>query len=514
MSMGYLMNEIEQGKKGLSRIINDSKYLELIDRFQVNEDVRERIRKASFSDLPTFYSKKNGIWPSSQNVSGLVINADEIVIKWFLLLDGVSSSMEQLSRRFLAQIDDRFLMRLSIDPYQFLRQFDLYEMTDKGIATLVDDFIDVYGLLKRYFLQQYNGSIHHREHLCQTVSLFTLSAGYNLESFPATLLQVNPSMPFIFASSRYISMMTGKDETEVLNEVIKENGAEKCFDELLMMKRKKDVRDSLEKEKRDVEFQLSRIKERIRRHDTEIDVLADSFGMNLPDCEVQNRIIKCNDPEHWEILCKLESIARKELSIMDKVHETGLPIPYCDLINKEYRIIISEKEVPHIKTVEDLIDTIIAHKRFIERFKEAVKNGSQLDIVREDDPYDLDVRIKEIEFSHHCYVNRDNIYSLDDLLKYVIEQYAFEQYAEEKPSLLKYILRDLIIGLTEYLGLSPGDVSLESYIMNDLGADSLDTIQMQMEAEKRYGISIPDKDAAGIQTVRDFYNLICEKLSL
>ena len=425
----YSENEIEKGKKGLSRIINDPKYLELIDRFQVNEDVRERIRKTSFSSRPTFTSKVHDIWPGSRNVVEMVIDADEIVIKWFLLLDSVSSSWEQFDSRILQQLDDKVLKRFNIDRYRHFGQFDLSGMTDKEMVTLVDDVIDVEKYPPRAYNKNYWDWEEFRwvenfrewEHFRQTVSLYTLSAGYDLERFPDALLEVIPSLPFIFASSRYISIMTGRDETEVFNEIIHEYGVERFFDEIPIMIKENDVRESLIREKIKVESELSRIKERIRHQDTKMDILADSFGMNLPECEVQDRISKCNDAEHWTILGRLESVVGKELSILDEISKTGLPNPYRDLMNKEFGVFISEKEVPHIKTVENLIDTIIAHKRFIEQFKDAVTNGSKLDLLQENDPYDLVVRVIEIERSRHCTV-RGNISSLDDLKQNVIVQ--------------------------------------------------------------------------------------------
>lgn len=509
----HYSEEIEKGRKGLSRIINDPKYLELIDRFQVNEDVRERIRKTSFSSRSTFSSKVHDIWPSSRNVVEMVIDADEIVIKWFLLLDSVSSSWEQFYSRVLQQLDDRVLKRFNIDRYRYYGQFDLSEMTDKEMVTLVDDVIDVERFPPRAYNKNYwdweefrwMENFHEWEQFRQTVSLYTLSAGYDLERFPDALLEVIPSIPFIFASSRFISIMTGRDETEVLNEIIQENGVERFFDEIPIMKKENDVRESLIREKIKVENELSRIKERIRHQDTKMDILADSFGMNLPEYEVQDRISKCNDTEHWTILGRLESVVGKDLSILDEIGKTGLPNPYRDLMNKEFGVFISEKEVPNIKTIENLIDTIIAHKRFIEQFKDAVTNGSKLDLLQENDPYDLDVRIKEIERSHHCSVDRYSICSLDDLKQYVQNVILKEERIKHE------YLEDLIDFLTENLVLERGEVTLDRDIITDL--DPLSWVELFFGVEDRYGIKISDGESMAIHTVRDLFNLIYEKLS-
>ena len=57
--------------------------------------------------------------------------------------------------------------------------------------------------------------------------------------------------------------------------------------------------------------------------------------------------------------------------------------------------------------------------------------------------------------------------------------------------------------IVERLGVDESDVTLESSFTNDLGADSLDTVELIMELEKEFNISIPDEQAEQIQTVGD-----------
>ena len=47
----------------------------------------------------------------------------------------------------------------------------------------------------------------------------------------------------------------------------------------------------------------------------------------------------------------------------------------------------------------------------------------------------------------------------------------------------------------------PENVAMETSFVNDLGADSLDTVELVMELEEEFGLTIPDEDAANIQTV-------------
>ena len=57
--------------------------------------------------------------------------------------------------------------------------------------------------------------------------------------------------------------------------------------------------------------------------------------------------------------------------------------------------------------------------------------------------------------------------------------------------------------IVDKLGVDEKDVTPEASFANDLGADSLDTVELIMELEKEFGITIPDSDAEKIQTVGD-----------
>ena len=58
-----------------------------------------------------------------------------------------------------------------------------------------------------------------------------------------------------------------------------------------------------------------------------------------------------------------------------------------------------------------------------------------------------------------------------------------------------------IIG--EQLGKDEADIKLESNFVDDLEADSLDTVELVMALEEEFGIDIPDDDAEKMQTVGD-----------
>jgi acyl carrier protein len=61
------------------------------------------------------------------------------------------------------------------------------------------------------------------------------------------------------------------------------------------------------------------------------------------------------------------------------------------------------------------------------------------------------------------------------------------------------------------LGVDDGQVTPEASFTNDLGADSLDTVELVMEFEKAFNLQIPDEDAEKIATVGDAIKYIQSK---
>jgi len=55
--------------------------------------------------------------------------------------------------------------------------------------------------------------------------------------------------------------------------------------------------------------------------------------------------------------------------------------------------------------------------------------------------------------------------------------------------------------VAEQMGVDKSQITRETSFVNDLGADSLDTVELVMEFEDEFDISIPDEDAEKIQTV-------------
>ena len=65
--------------------------------------------------------------------------------------------------------------------------------------------------------------------------------------------------------------------------------------------------------------------------------------------------------------------------------------------------------------------------------------------------------------------------------------------------------------IAEQLGLEETEVLPESSFVEDLGADSLDTVELVMAFEEEFGIEIPDEDAEKILTVQNVIDYIKER---
>ena len=67
--------------------------------------------------------------------------------------------------------------------------------------------------------------------------------------------------------------------------------------------------------------------------------------------------------------------------------------------------------------------------------------------------------------------------------------------------------------IVEKFGVSESEVTKEASFTNDLGADSLDTVELIMEIEDEFGISIPDDLAEKISTVGDAIKFVEEEVA-
>ena len=83
------------------------------------------------------------------------------------------------------------------------------------------------------------------------------------------------------------------------------------------------------------------------------------------------------------------------------------------------------------------------------------------------------------------------------------KNFMAEKSIEEK-------VKDIIV---EQLGVNPEQVTPQASFIEDLGADSLDIVELVMAFEEEFGVEVPDEDAEKLQTVGDVIKYIEEKSS-
>jgi acyl carrier protein len=88
----------------------------------------------------------------------------------------------------------------------------------------------------------------------------------------------------------------------------------------------------------------------------------------------------------------------------------------------------------------------------------------------------------------------------------------FSTPKEGKPNMseksIEEKVRDIIV---EQLGVNPEQVTITASFIEDLGADSLDTVELVMAFEEEFSVEVPDEDAEKLQTVGDVVKYIEEK---
>ena len=66
--------------------------------------------------------------------------------------------------------------------------------------------------------------------------------------------------------------------------------------------------------------------------------------------------------------------------------------------------------------------------------------------------------------------------------------------------------------IVEQLGVDEEEVTPDASFVDDLGADSLDTVELVMALEEEFDITVPEEDLEGVQTVGQAYDLVKSKL--
>ena len=71
-------------------------------------------------------------------------------------------------------------------------------------------------------------------------------------------------------------------------------------------------------------------------------------------------------------------------------------------------------------------------------------------------------------------------------------------------------IKEIII---DKLGIDDGKITMDAKFIDDLGADSLDTVELIMQFEEEFGIEIPDEEAEGLLSVGQAVDYIKNKLN-
>ena len=71
-------------------------------------------------------------------------------------------------------------------------------------------------------------------------------------------------------------------------------------------------------------------------------------------------------------------------------------------------------------------------------------------------------------------------------------------------------IKEIII---DKLGIDDGKITMDAKFIEDLGADSLDTVELIMQFEEEFGIEIPDEEAEGLLSVGQAIDYITNKLN-
>ncbi|HVE44395.1 MAG TPA: acyl carrier protein [Gammaproteobacteria bacterium] len=66
--------------------------------------------------------------------------------------------------------------------------------------------------------------------------------------------------------------------------------------------------------------------------------------------------------------------------------------------------------------------------------------------------------------------------------------------------------------VVEQLGVKDGEVTIDASFVDDLGADSLDTVELVMAFEEEFEMEIPDEDASKIATIKDAVKYIADHM--
>ena len=487
---------------GLQEILNNQTLLNLIDSFTVDDAAREQIRQIGgqnkdYDNHDFFCLKTNRFTYCPHGELADVIAArqyDDLLVKWFLLLYSIAS-VNKIYDTYIYRFADERIKKLWLCPDTFI---NLHKWSDE-LDHLLDGLIDLDSLVKT----KLGLSGHMWQECRQGIILFCLSAGFRWKTrrdfVSIDLYQRNVGMPMILSIAYYISAMTGEDFYDSLRNLLETNGKKGALDDILVMVKTTKEKQCLITEQQQILAQLRLKEEAIRKQETALDIICESYGSKVSEDELNKRISRCNKESSREILYNAESILGHKLSYTDKIATIDQTDRLISNIPNKYGIILSHREVESIITVEDLINTVNDHRCFIAQFGAALYDSNPFEYTDCNEQYDLNTKAKEITQQYGEDIDFSNIQSVNDIRLAVLNRYS--------------ILDDLKQIVLDVLNVDPSELHDNASLAGDLGADSLDLVEIIMEIEKKLDIEISDEEAAEkISTVGDARRLIYEKL--
>ena len=484
---------IHEAQRGLSTLKSYLRHY--IYDYPLDADARKRIQELEFKDQPPlFWVKDSLVHEPASSLGSRLEGAEDDVVKGFLLLYCVSSGIRLLKEKIIDNIDE--CLRPKYESPFGCYDFCLDEIHD-NLLPLVQGIYDVDAFVQRmHFHESYE-----ERTISECAVLLSLTAGYvsihGQDAVPDELRDRGLDGLLVLSTASYLSILSGKDYYDSLDLLLRKIYPLKTeYLDFLAMARNNAAKKKLNEERDLILSKLSSVEESLRQKDTAGEIIAKSYGHVLKQSDVDARIQKCNQPKNRELLYRLEALSGSQLSFLDAIKDTTLTEPIIKELQKEYHVVLASEETTAIVTVEDLVDTIILHLDFIDHFKDAALHDKPFGEFHDNEKYCLSVKIDEVERFFGMGIDRSSIHAIEDLRKFVSNN--------------NHLLKRIVSLIVEKLDVSPDDISFDSNIWSDLGADSLDTIELIMEAEQIYGIKIPDEKESRISTVGDIYNTVLE----
>jgi hypothetical protein len=231
-------------------------------------------------------------------------------------------------------------------------------------------------------------------------------------------------MPIILSLAYYVSVLTGMDFYDSLHNLLKSNGTKAALDDIITMAKAEKLRQQFIAEKKSLLEQLSKKEEAIRKQETALDIICESYGSKVSEDELNKRISRCNKESSREILYNAESILGHKLSYTDKIATIDQTDILISNISNKYGIILSHREVESIITVEDLINTVNDHRCFIAQFSAALYDRNPFEYTDCNEQYDLNTKVKEITQQYGEDIDFSNSQSVNDIRLAVLNRYS------------------------------------------------------------------------------------------